>query len=164
MQSLYHNLPLINGLAQKDGEKFKAKNSAFTSDRNKASFTTDIAGAYPAEANVKSWLRTYTLLRGKSFKISDKYELGKNEGITSSNLMTSCTVKKVSLGVLLFEGDGFNLNMSYNPKVVNPEIEFIEVKDSVLRRYWPKGVSRIVLKFIKPGVKGSNEVIFTVVK
>ena len=67
MQSGFHNLPVINGTDQKDGKDFKARNSSFTADSKTVTFSTDIAGAYTADAMVKSWIRTYTLNRGKSF-------------------------------------------------------------------------------------------------
>ena len=165
MQSQYHNLPKINGVDQHDGAQYKAKNSFFISDKTKAFFSTDIAGAYPEEAKVKSWIRSYLLKRGQSFTISDKFELtGKNEGLTSSNLMTYCKVSQLSQGLLKLEGDGFTMNMTYNAKVVNPKIEFIPVTDKGLRRYWPNGVTRIRLEFINQGLKGSQEVTFTLAK
>ena len=162
MQSGYHNLPVINGTDQMQGEDYKARNSSFTASTKSATFTTEIAGAYPETARVKSWVRTYTLNRGKNFVISDKYELSSatNAG-TSSNLITCCKVIQVKTGLLKFEGDGFTMNMSYNPGVVKPEIEFIEVTDRSLRRYWPDGVTRIRLGFIKPGIKGGQTVTFT---
>jgi hypothetical protein len=165
MQSLYHNVPVINGVAQKEGGMFKAKNSSFTSDPKKVTFTTEISGAYPKEANVKNWTRTYTLNRGKNFIITDRFELaGKKQGITSSNLMTYCKVKEVSPGILSLEGDGFTLNMNYNSKVVKPKIEFYEVKDAGLHRYWPNGVSRIVFEFIKTASSGNSEIVLTAAK
>jgi hypothetical protein len=165
MQSNYHNLPVINGVAQKEGAKFKAANSKFTANAKSAIFSTDIAGAYPKEAQVKSWVRSYTLTRGKSFKISDSYELNGQTGATSSsNLVTCCKVSAIKPGLLKLEGDGFSLNMSYNTKVVKPKIEFIEVKDRSLIRYWPKGITRIVLEFLNPGTKGGQQVVFTPVK
>ena len=78
--------------------------------------------------------------------------------------MTYCKIKEVSPGVLRFEGEDFTLNMSYNAKVVKPKIEYYEVKDNSLHRYWPNGVSRIVFQFIKPGTSGSSELIFTAAK
>ena len=161
MQSGYHNLPVINGTDQMQGENYKAKNSTFTANSRSAIFTTEIAGAYPEGAKVKSWIRTYTLNRGKSFIISDKYELNSvtNTG-TSSNLITYCKVTQVKPGLLKFAGDGFTLNMSYNPKVVTPEIELIKVTDRSLKRYWPDGVTRIKLNFLNPGIKGSQSVTF----
>ncbi len=165
MQSKFHNLPVINGVDQKDGTSFKAKNSAFTSNAKLATFTTDISGAYPKEAQVKSWVRSYTLLRGKSFSISDKFELASlAKAPTSSNLITYCKVSELRPGVLKFEGDGFTLNMTYNAKIVKPKINFIEVKDNSLKRYWPKGVTQVVLEFINPSVKGNQQLVFTPAK
>ena len=162
MQSQFHNLPKINGIDQMNGESFKAKNTKFSADKAKAVFSTDIAGAYPNTANVKSWVRSYTLNRGKSFTIADKFELAaKNDSLTSTNLMTYCKVTEVAPGLLKFEGDGFVLNMTYNSKIVSPKIELIPVTDSSLKRYWPKGVTRVVLAYKKPELMGNQEVTFS---
>jgi len=161
MQSLFHNLPLINGIAQMNGARYKAKHTAFTADKKRAIFSTDISAAYPEEAKVKTWIRSYTLNRGKNFRISDTFEFTERKGPTSSNFITNCIVKELNPGILQFEGDGFKLNMIYNPTVVNPKIEFIEITDSALKNDWPKGVTRVSLNFIKPGLRGSNEVVFT---
>jgi len=76
MQSGYHNLPAINGTDQMQGAEYKAKNSTFTVNAKSATFSTEIAGgAYTKDAKVKSWVRSYTLNRGKSFVINDKFEL-----------------------------------------------------------------------------------------
>jgi hypothetical protein len=144
------------------GAKYKAKNSTFKSTPKSATFSADIAGAYPEEAQVKTWIRYYTLNRGKNFIIGDKYELAsKTKGITSSNLITYCKVTEVKKGVLKLEGEGFTINMSYNPSVVSPKVEFIEVRDRSLKRYWPNGVTRIKLEYINPGLKGVNTVVLT---
>ena len=159
MQSGYHNLPVINGTDQMQGEDYKAKNSTFSANAKSAVFSTDIAGAYPKEAQVKSWIRSYTLNRGKSFIILDKYELsGKGKRNTSSNLITYCKVSETKPGHLKFEGDGFSLILSYNPKIVTPKIEYIEVTDRSLKRYWPMGVTRVKLEFNNPGLKGEQSV------
>ena len=164
MQSLFHNLPLINGVAQKNGENYKASHTTFTADSKKACFSTDISGAYPAEAKVKTWTRSYTLNRGRNFKILDAYELTAKNGLTASNLITSCKVKEINPGILQFEGDGYKLNMIYNPTIVNPKIRFIEVTDSKLRNYWTKGVTQVSLEIIKPGLRGYNELVFSPAK
>lgn len=162
MQSGYHNLPVINGTDQKDGKDFKARNSSFTSSPKAATFSTNIAGAYTADARVKNWIRTYTLIRGKSFVLTDKFELtGLNKSVTSSNIMTYCKVSEVKPGILKLSGDGFSLQMQYNAKVVKPVIEFIAVTDRALKSYWPEGVTRIRLELINPGLKGGQTVTFT---
>jgi hypothetical protein len=51
--------------------------------------------------------------------------------------------------------------MSYNENIINPKIEYIEITDRTLKRYWPEGVTRVSLEFINPGLKGSNRITFT---
>jgi hypothetical protein len=165
MQSGFHTLPVINGVEQSPGESFKAKNTAFSSTPKTVTFSSDIAGAYPAAAAVKSWIRSYTLVRGKSFTITDKYEIAKNTGAQiTSNIITCCKVTETTPGILRFEGEGFVMNMKYNQKIVKPVIEYREVKDNALKRYWPKGVTRVILEFLNPPIKGGQEVTFTVAK
>ena len=59
MQSGYHNLPQINGYEQPFGKNYKSKNASFDAKRNE--FKLDIAGAYPKEANIKTWIRSYKI-------------------------------------------------------------------------------------------------------
>jgi hypothetical protein len=54
--------------------------------------------------------------------------------------------------------------MSYNQNVVTAKIQFIEVNDRSLKRYWPNGVTRVVLEFKKPALKNGQEVVFTPAK
>ncbi|KPL13379.1 MAG: hypothetical protein AMS26_14685 [Bacteroides sp. SM23_62] len=159
MQSGYHQLPKINGVDQMDGRKYKAINTSFMADAKKAVFSTDISGAYPEEARVEKWVRSYRLDRGEKFTVSDAWELAEIKAQpTSLNFVTSCKVTESAPGVLNLQGDGFELKMKYNPKSVSPEIEFNEVTDAGLKRYWPGGITRLVLKINKPALKGKNVV------
>lgn len=162
MQSQYHNLPVVNGRGQLPGAAYKAKGSVFSATDNKVFFATDISGAYPDSALVKKWIRSYTLNRNKNFVISDHYQFTPQPGaVTSSNLITYCAVVQIGDGMLQLQGEGFTLNMKYNPKVVKPQIERIEVKDMLLKKYWPKGVTRIVMEFLNPKSAGSTQFTFT---
>lgn len=165
MQSQYHNVPTINGVQQSPGAEFKAKDATFSSNDKKVTFSVDISDAYPKNADVKKWVRSYVLERGKEFKIQDKYELSKvAKKPTSLNLITYCKVSETANGTLQLEGDGFTLALKYNPKTLSPKIEFKEVTDSGLKRYWPAGVTRIVFEIKEPKTKGKNELIITEVK
>ena len=162
MQSQYHNLPKINGQDQMQGRTYKAKNTAFKVDAKKAVFSTDISGAYTESANVKKWVRSYVLERGKKFRVQDNYELIKTgEEPTTLNFVTYCKVSEIAPGTLQLKGDGFTLALKYNQKTVTPKIEFNEVTDSGLKRYWPDGITRIVLEVKNPKLKGKNEVVIT---
>jgi len=165
MQSGYHNLPKINGVDQMQGRQYAAKNSSFLADSRKAKFSTDISGAYTSDAEVKSWVRSYRLDRGKKFSISDNYELITLEDKPSTiNFVTSCKVVDAGSGEILLNGDGFTLKMKYNTKNVTPTIEFNEVTDKGLMRYWPGGITRIVFEIKNPTLKGKNQVVVEEVK
>lgn len=160
MQSQYHNTPKINGQDQAPGVTFKAQNTNFQADAQKVVFSTDIAGAYPESARIKKWERQYILERTKQFTIQDKYEFSKlGDGPTTLNLITYCKVSEIEPGKLLLAGDGFNLALTFDPKAVSPKIEFHEITDEGLKRYWPEGVTRIVFEINKPKKKGSHELI-----
>mgnify|MGYP000864739432 CR=1 FL=1 len=163
MQSGWHNLPVINGMEQKEGNAFLARQTSFRADREKITFSADIATAYLPEAKVRMWTRTYTLNRSKSFTINEKYELSEivPGTFTSSNFITPCKVTLPKPGLIRFEGDGFTLFMTYNTGSVRPEIEFREVTDRGLKRYWPGGVTRIKMIYTNPGLKDSNSFIIS---
>ena len=109
-------------------EEFKAINTTFTANSKKAVFSTDIAGAYPDDAHINSWVRVYSLDRGKKFKITDEYEFNEiPENATSLNLITYSKVSEIAPGKLKLEGDGFLLSLKYDSKKVTPKLEFIEV-------------------------------------
>jgi hypothetical protein len=162
MQSGYHNLPVINGIEQKDGAEFKAKKTTFTSDPKSAKFSTDISGAYPKDALVNSWIRSYKLNRGKNFVVDDKYNLASLSKMpTGANFMTCCKVSEIKPGLLKLEGDGFTLNMSYNARLASCKIENIILTDRSLKKYWPENVRRIRLDYLNPALKGEQTVTFT---
>lgn len=164
MQSQFHNLPKINGIDQKEGRDFVATNSTFKADAKKAVFSTDIFKAYPESAEVKKWVRSYTLERGKKFVVNDNWELGKvtGEPITL-NFVTSNKVREKEPGILLLEGDGFTMEMKYNSKALSPKIEVKEITDSGLKRYWDT-ITRIVFTIKNPKTAGKNEIVITEVK
>jgi hypothetical protein len=163
MQSQYHNLPKINGVDQKEGRNFVAANSTFKADAKKAVFSTDIFKAYPEEAQVNKWVRTYTLERAKKFVINDSYDLKKAVTPSTLNFVTSCKVTEAGSGVLKLEGEGFTLNMNYNSKTVTPKIEVNEITDSGLKRYW-SSITRIVFTVNNQKTTGKNEIVITEAK
>ncbi len=162
MQSQYHQLPKINGVDQMQGREFQAENTTFSADENKAVFSTDIAGAYPEEAAVEKWVRSYRLDRGEKFTVSDNYKLSEvSDKPTTLNFVTSCKVTQPNDDTMLLEGKGFVLQMNFDDRKFTPEIDFNEVTDSKLKRYWPDGITRIILKWNNPKTSGKSEIVFT---
>ena len=164
MQSGYHNLPAINGADQKDGQQFAARNVSFKSSAKTVDFSVDIAGAYPNEAAVKSWQRSYRLNRGKDFSINDRYALTENKGGTSLHFMTSCKATLAKAGVIRLEGDGFVLEMVYDTSVQNANIETITIDDRRLQSAWGNSLTRIKLEYNDRKLTGSSSVKIQVAK
>lgn len=144
MQSNYHNLPVINGIGQSAGGRFKAQESKYISTKNKVSFSTDIARAYPSEAKVNRWIRSYTLERGKKFLINDNFQLAENTGNNSFHFMTGLPCRIVNPGILEFDGNDFTVRMKYNPSALTASIESIKIDDKRLLGVLGEKISRVV--------------------
>jgi hypothetical protein len=144
MQSGYHNLPTINGMDQKDGLEYKAQNASYSAEKDKVSYSLDISGAYPKEARVKQWQRSYTLLRGKKFEISDSYSLLENVGDTQLNLMAALEPKIIKPGHIRLGQRKGGLLLKYDPEILIPTVENIAIEaDSKLYSTWGEQLYRI---------------------
>ena len=158
MQSGFHNLPAINGVDQKDGRQYAASNVSFKSSAKTVDFSMDIAGAYPAGAAVKSWLRSYRLTRGKDFVVSDKYTITENRGVSTLNFMTSCRATLTKPGLIRLAGEGFVLEMTYDTTLLNGKVEVIPIEDPNLQYPWGNELTRIKLEFTSKNLSGSSSV------
>lgn len=155
MQSDYHNVPLINGVAQVKGRPFEARDSRHETTAEAVRFSTDIAAAYPPEAAVASWRRGYTLERGRRFVIEDRFELTASRGRTAAHFMTSLPAALVRPGVIALQGDGFLLHFTYDPAALDARIEVREIDDPKLIRNVGPRVSRLVLEPRSRDLKGT---------
>jgi hypothetical protein len=96
-QSNYHNLPIINGIGQKEGRSFEAGNVTCQMNEKSATLQMDLATAYPKEAKINKWLRSLTLQRDKEkIILADDYVL---ENIPSSLQHIFMTVCEVDISV-----------------------------------------------------------------
>jgi len=168
--SNYHNTPSINGVQQKDGPEFKAQKAAFKSDNKSSLFTLDISGAYPVEANVKSWLRSIRLDRGKGVSIREDYSLSKSADITN-HLMTCCKVDNSQKGKLVLTQSRKNEEaktfiISYDAKCWTASVELVPMnnpEDENIKKSWGGNtIRRINLKTTNAPLNGSNEIIISI--
>ena len=164
MQSGYHNLPVINGVDQKNGQEYTTRNVSFKSSAKTVDFSADIAGAYPTEAAVKTWQRSYRLNRGKDFIINDQYTLTENKGNTSLHFMTSCKATITKPGIIRLEGDGFVLEMVYDASKMKGKTEIISIDDRRLQSVWGNSLTRIVLEFEDQKLTGNSNVKIQIAK
>jgi hypothetical protein len=158
MQSAWHSLPTIDGVMQSPGGQFAAKDVRYEADDDHAQLTLDIAGTYPKEANLKSWVRAVRLNRGKHIAITDEYALEKPAQEIMLSLVTPCKVSAPEAGRLVLETvDGAEppvaVQVVYDGGRLKPTLETVPVEDGRLRAVWPEKLTRILLKAEKPTVQ-----------
>lgn len=146
MQSDYHNLPMINGFSQSPGKQYRAKKSKFKSTSSKVSFSTDISEAYPQEAQVEQWIRSYTLERGKKIIISDKYKLKEIKNTTELHYMTPMQCMITTPGLIEMKTSAMTIYMRYDSKILSAKIQQKEISDEKLQKVWGNELSMIVFE------------------
>ncbi len=159
MQSQYHNLPTVNGFMQKDGADFKAFDVLYETSEDLVKFSLELAGAYPAEAAVKSLKRDLVFKRGEGITLTDQYELSRVNGPFTLNLLVARKPGLVCPGKILLADNG--LTISFSAERFDPLFETIEIDDSRLRRSWGERIYRIVLTLKEVQDKGAYTVEFS---
>lgn len=168
MQSAYHNLPTINGVMQKEGKNFAARNVDYKSNESFAQLTVDIAGAYPPEAEVSSWIRTIRLNRDEDVRIIDSYTLNKPGRELTLSLMTPCRVAIDIPGQLTLmeaqpgsDRSPVKVFMKYDGDKLTPSVENISIKDPFLKSMWGDRITRIFLHTNEPKLRDTLKLLIT---
>jgi len=153
MQSDYHNLPKINNVSQEFGSKYKATEVKF--NPKQMHFSANIATAYPPEASVKRWIRSYTL-NNNSLKIQDNFTLdGAASQFNQINFMTWGEVDITKPGEIIIEVKGEKVKLSYDKNVFTPYLESIKLDDPRLSNVWGKEIYRVSLNAQKIAISGT---------
>jgi hypothetical protein len=128
MQSSYHNLPDINGVAQKNGLEYRSENEFYNEETGE--LRAELKAAYLPEADVLSYVRSAVLKDGEVV-IKDSLTLGEEHEVVF-HLMTHVEPKAVSDGVMsLAEGR----TLTYD-KRLKAEVEEFEVADGGMEKNW----------------------------
>lgn len=156
MQSQYHNVPVINGFAQEYGEKYRASECVSTPK----SFSVNIAGAYPAEAKVQKWVRSYTL-KGATVKVTDKFSLSEALAPNTLNFLTWGDVDTSVPGIITVKVQGRTMEMKYDKNTFSADTEVIQLQDRKLSSVWGDEIYRISLKARKLQKSGTYSITIT---
>ncbi|WP_106831618.1 heparinase II/III family protein [Parabacteroides pacaensis] len=151
MQSDYHNLPRINGFSQKYGTQYKATEVKF--DARRMTFSANIASAYPKEANIQRWIRTYSLTK-EGVKIEDTFTLNETLQPAQINFLSWGKIDIATPGEIRMEVNGEKACLSYNKNEFTPSVESIKLTDARLSNVWGKEIYRISLVAKKQSIKG----------
>lgn len=159
MQSNYHNLPTINGFAQLNGANYKSSDARFDNRYNR--FSLDISKAYPKEAAVKTWYRTYTL-SSKELKIEDAFELTTTKQPHIINFLVAAKPDTVKKGIISLRKEGKEVILHYPYQQFDVEVDTIELTDKKLSSVWGKELYRIKLVAKSTHIKGKY--VYTIQK
>jgi hypothetical protein len=122
---------------------------AFEKKGRQLRFQLDVAGAYPEEAMVQNWYRTFNFEQGTALTITEDFRLGKRQGTTSVNFMTCLKPEKDSDGLVKLKGKDFSLLLKFDPKKTDLKIEEKQIEDARLNNYWGESVYRLVFIYKK---------------
>ena len=141
MQSSYHNLPEIGGVAEKNGGAFASSDEVY--DETTGGVKMELGGAYPKEAGILSYTRE-TVLSGDTVTVTDTLSLTEEKEIDFRFLSP----------VKVEGGDGVlslaaGRRMTYDPSLALTVEEF-KIGDGRLEKAWnSKVLWRISLKTTK---------------
>lgn len=150
MQSNYHNLPLINGVPQRYGKSYKATDVK----ASKNNFSANIASAYPKEANVKTWTRSYRL-DGKQVRINDSFELTETTAPNIVNFMTWGEIDTATAGKVGIHVEDVNAELAYDAKRFELTVEPVKLTDPKLSNVWGEQIYRLSFKAKEQTKKGN---------
>ncbi|MBL7967225.1 MAG: heparinase II/III family protein [Prolixibacteraceae bacterium] len=159
MQSNYHNLPLINGVAQVPGAEFRSRNVKF--DPEKLIFSLDLAGAYPTDALVEKWQRTYQLQSKGGLVLEDEFKLTKATKPNQLNFLSWGKPDVSVSGIVSFEKEGVKLKLSYDAAQFEPSVEIVSLTDKRLADVWGNQVYRLSLNAKKLQLSGKYKITFS---
>lgn len=143
LQSKNHNLPVINGVDQKNGKKYKAQQVVANSKQQK--FSLDIANAYPEDAAVKYWNRSYDF-KTKELVVKDQFELLELKANNIINFIAVGEFFKGKDGELLYELNGNRISLLYNHNQFNVEIVPLILDDPRFIKFWGEKLYKISFK------------------
>lgn len=155
MQSNYHNLPMINGVPQRFGQEYKATN--VVCKEKQRFFSADISTAYPEEAAVNSWIRSYKL-ENKRLVITDKFSLKETKAANQVNFLVWGDIDISKAGKVSIKVGKEHATLEY-PANFKATLETIELPDTRLSNVWGKQIYRIVLIDTQKKLEGSYKFI-----
>jgi hypothetical protein len=162
MQSDWHNCPTINGVAQQAGRSYRAASISSETGGNITKLSMDIAAAYPEEAGVSSWMRTFVFNHQAGVvRLKEDYHLKRLKEGFSLNFLINGTVAWVKKGVLkLTNAQGKTVLLIYDPGKFDYQVEIKKIDDARLAASWHNDLSRLILKTKGKQLKGTHQIEF----
>ena len=160
MQSAYHNLPTINGVQQKEGAAFRARDVRHEATVSRASLSLDIAAAYPTEAAVDRYERTVTLdRRARTVSLDERYALREWKAPLRLSFMTPLRPDVSRAGEVRLQSEaGPSFVLRYDAARFDATTEEIPIADARLRPVWGDRLARVVLVAKGKALRGEHHI------
>ncbi len=156
MQSDYHNLPKINGFSQHQGAGYKA--SAVGADARRRTFTLDLAGAYPAEAGIRSWRRSCRL-QPDGMVLTDDFALTAPAVPNELHFMCRGEADIATPGrIAITTPAGRRAVLRYDAAQFEPSVERVALSDPRLSNVWGDALLRLKLRARKVQSRGGYRI------
>ncbi len=150
-----HNIPQFNGFKQQPGKEFRAEVLEFRKNKEGCVLKLDLSKAYPAEAKLRSCIRTITYdFAVPSIEIHDEWELAGRKNTVVIPLYTPGAVKKLTDHSWQVQNMVMNLSGD-----CNLEVEKQKITDSKLLLSWGKSLNCLTLT-TSSGSKGEHKLTF----
>lgn len=154
-RSGYHNVPIINGMEQKDGKRYCAEMLKREILDTSSSLQMNLAKAYSKEAHVDIWQRTITLDRDYNWvEITEQYKLDSLEiekdrlnGKVFDNQIILMAYGKPMLqqaGKILLQNG--KVRLEYDAQYLSASITKVQMTDGIMKSQWKDNVYRIILR------------------
>lgn len=162
VQSGYHNLPTVGGVMQNnESPRYCASDLRYSTDKSKASVSMNLATAYPPEAAINRWTRTLTLDRtANCVHLNEDFQLQKKVPVQLS-FMTPFIPTKGEDGRVVFTPaatSARSVSLRYDPALIVPTIEKIDLTDDWLVSRWGKTIYRVLLTSAGPTDNGNWQI------
>ena len=154
-RSGYHNVPLINGVEQRDGKEYYGQKYKYKNKKKQVTYTLDLSHAYPQDAYVEEWKRTINLQRNKEISFTEKYRLSKYTQPSVVSLICCGEAKITGKDIILIYNGKNTGELHFDSKSVTPTIERIIYEDNIISSVWGgRDLFRIKLTIKSNNLKG----------
>ena len=154
-RSAYHNVPVINGLEQKDGRKYRADKVSHIYNETESAVSMNLEKAYTENAHVDSWKRTVSLDREYDWvEVTEQYKLDSLE-IEKDRLNGQAFDNRIVLmaygkplprkaGRILLQNG--KVRLEYDAQYLSASVEKVQMTDGIMKTQWKDNVYRIILR------------------
>lgn len=141
MQSAWHNLPTFSAVMQNNGKNYAAMDVNVEFSPQVSSIAMELSNAYPPEANLKSYRRKVTHVKGQYIQVEEQVE-GHSEMVLSLIFSSFPQVfdKHILVGSSHIQFD----------QPIHVDIDTVDIDDARLRQCWPENLYRARVKTESP--------------